>query len=399
MFIAVKGPNNLNSWAALLAAVEETDTAIAAVNENQALDQLPLWLNGSPHVIGFSFTSAAAPDSFALAQRVRSIAPPETLLVAGGPHPSGDPSGTLASGFDTVVVGEGEVLLPQIIQDWNGEPSSVTGVYRSNGGGIDIAQYPPLPSARYTFGTRPIEISRGCPHGCLYCQEPRLTGRRMRHRSPEAVAEAIERTLQSAHPLRCVRFVTPDAFAYGGPGAKPEHDQVEDLLLTIRKVAPDLPIYLGSFPSEVRPDTVTEEMMALVTEHCANDNIVLGAQSGSRRMLRQMKRGHTAEDVRRATSIIAKAGLEPLVDFILGLPSATVEDQRQDLELMQDLIDMGARVHLHGFMPLPGTPLGDAEPTPIDPDIEQAVSALEGQGVAFGQWRAQLRLGAPCNAN
>jgi B12-binding domain/radical SAM domain protein len=387
--IAVKGRNNLNSWSALLAATEVITDDIAVVDEDQAITQLPGVLNDAPQVVGFSFATADAPRICTLAQQVRRIAPEHTLLVAGGPHPSGDPQSTLAT-FDAVVVGEGETLLPQIIQDWNGEPSSVTGVYHSNGGGIDIAQYPPLPSARYTFGTRPIEISRGCPHGCLYCQEPRLTGRRMRHRSPEAVAEAIERTLQSAHPLRCVRFVTPDAFAYGGPGAKPEHDQVEDLLLAIRRVAPDLPIYLGSFPSEVRPDTVTEEMMALVTEHCANGNIVLGAQSGSRRMLRQMNRGHTVEDVRRATSIIAKAGLEPLVDFILGLPGATVEDQRQDLELMQDLIDIGARVHLHGFMPLPGTPLGNAQPSPIMPNLIEAINRLEGRGKAFGQWQEQI---------
>ena len=33
----------------------------------------------------------------------------------------------------------------------------------------------------------PIEISRGCPWGCKYCQTPRLFGREVRHRNIDSI--------------------------------------------------------------------------------------------------------------------------------------------------------------------------------------------------------------------
>jgi len=46
-------------------------------------------------------------------------------------------------------------------------------------------------------------------------------------------------------------------------------------------------------------------------------------------------------------------------------------------------------VHSHAFMPLPGTPLAGAEPTPIARDLADAVARLESRGAAYGQWRQQ----------
>ena len=37
------------------------------------------------------------------------------ILIAGGPHPTGDPLGTLKMGFDIIVIGEGEKILRKII--------------------------------------------------------------------------------------------------------------------------------------------------------------------------------------------------------------------------------------------------------------------------------------------
>ena len=40
-------------------------------------------------------------------------------------------------------------------------------------------------------------------------------------------------------------------------------------------------------------------------------------------------------------------------------------------------------------MPLPGTPLAGAQPTPIARDLADAVLRLESKGAAYGQWRQQ----------
>ncbi|HTX43141.1 MAG TPA: cobalamin-dependent protein, partial [Methanocella sp.] len=133
----------------------------------------------------YSFASPQAPRVF---KEVRS-AGTGSIFIAGGPHPSGRPEETLEF-FDYVVMGEGEETLPELIKTLTegGDVSTVRGVaYKDNGkvvftprrGEVDLDRYPPFKPP--LFG--PIEITRGCPWGCTYCQTPKLFGPHMRHRS------------------------------------------------------------------------------------------------------------------------------------------------------------------------------------------------------------------------
>jgi radical SAM superfamily enzyme YgiQ (UPF0313 family) len=148
-------------------------------------------------------------------------------------------------------------------------------------------------------------------------------------------------------------------------------------------------LYFGSFPSEVRPETVTPELAGMVRRLARNTNIVIGSQSGSDRLLEQIHRGHTVADVVRAVEIITREGLLPIVDFILGLPGETPEDRRETLALMERLVGLGAQVHSHAFMPLPGTPYGGALPAAIDEETRRFMLRLDGTGRQIGKWREQ----------
>jgi len=106
-----------------------------------------------------------------------------------------------------------------------------------------------------------------------------------------------------------------------------------------------------------------------------------------------LRRGHTVEDVYRAAEFTRQAGLKPIVDFMFGLPGETEEDQRLSLRLMEDLAAMGATIHSHTFMPLPGTPLADAPPGRVTPEIESILGRLSKDGLHTGQWRKQEELG------
>jgi hypothetical protein len=41
-------------------------------------------------------------------------------------------------------------------------------------------------------------------------------------------------------------------------------------------------------------------------------------------------------------------------------------------------------------MPLPGTPLRDGAPEPIEPHVARAMERLESRGVMYGQWKRQM---------
>ena len=81
-----------------------------------------------------------------------------------------------------------------------------------------------------------------------------------------------------------------------------------------------------------------------------------------------------------------------MVDLIFGLPGEEAEDVAATLRLMEDLVAMGAVLHTHTFMPLPGTPLEDAPPGRVDPALHPLLDRLASQGHQIGQWRKQEEL-------
>jgi len=161
----------------------------------------------------------------------------------------------------------------------------------------------------------------------------------------------------------------------------------------IRKIIdPNGRIFIGSFPSEVRPEHVTEETIELILKYGDNDNLIIGAQSGSQRILDLCHRGHTVEDVYRAVELTLKAGLKANVDFIFGLPGETEEDIRLTIKVMSDLVKMGARIHVHTFMPLPQTPFAKAPAGRINKSIQKIIRELTPKGIVYGDWREQERI-------
>lgn len=209
-----------------------------------------------------------------------------------------------------------------------------------------------------------MEISRGCPFHCSYCQTPRLHGTKMHHRSREAIVEA-------ARHYRDARFVTPNAFAYGSTdGRTPDAEKLERLLSSM----PDNNLYFGTFLCEVRPEFVTQETADLVVQYCANTKLHFGAQSGSNAVLAKMGRGHTLENVYAA------------LDVIFGFPFETDEDKEATLALVKDVVRSG-KVHVHYLMPLPGTPLAAAVPREVIPAVDRALGKLALGGRVTGTWQ------------
>jgi B12-binding domain/radical SAM domain protein len=191
-----------------------------------------------------------------------------------------------------------------------------------------------------------------------------------------------------------IRFISPNAFSYGSHDGKTLNLPVlEQLLINIKKIiGVEGRIYFGTFPSEVRPEHVTEETLRLVSKYAANDNIVIGAQSGSQRILNSCNRGHSVEDVYKAVSLTIKNGFLANVDFIFNLPNETDEDLNLTINFMKELSDMGAKIHTHTFMPLPLTVFANEDAKEINGKTRKIISKLSSKGLAYGDWKKQEKL-------
>jgi B12-binding domain/radical SAM domain protein len=295
------------------------------------------------------------------------------ITVAGGPHATAR-YWDVARYADYVVVGEGEYTLPRLLAAIEqGDDSPVPGVATQNGytpldTGVRLDAFPAF-SQKKGY----VEISRGCPFACGYCQTPQIFGHCMRHRSIDAIAAFANRHEHS-------RFVSPNAFAYGSDGLHPRFGKIERLFKALNQK-----IYFGTFPSEVRPEFVSEASLELVNSYCTNTKLHFGAQSGSNTVLRQLNRGHTVEHVIAAVELCRDHGIVPVVDFILGFPFETDEDQLQSVRLIQWVAGHGM-VHAHRFMPLPGTPLEGTGGRPLLPETALLLGKLALSGRLTGSW-------------
>jgi B12-binding domain/radical SAM domain protein len=403
----VVNKHNLNSIAALTGALEaDPRTRALALHflwQDERLIPRIRALAGEagPLIVALSFATADLPEISSLLADLRRLRP-APVVIAGGPHPSARPGEVLELGVDAVVTGEGEGPLPALLERLFARESPVglpgvaildsdkSLVQGPRPRPIELDEYPPMGVAHRRFG--PIEITRGCPCACAFCQTSFLFGGRMRHRSVESIVGWVRRAMEGGY--RYLRFVTPNAFAYQSEdnGRTVNLDAIEHLLREGAALVGKEQVYYGTFPSEVGPETVTPEAVSLVRRFCGNDNLIFGAQTGSDRLLRTLRRSHTVADVYRAAKVVVAAELTPIVDLIFGLPGEQKEDVAATLRLMEDLVDMGAVLHTHTFMPLPGTPLEDAPPGRVDPALHPLLDRLASQGHQIGQWRKQEEL-------
>ena len=363
---------------------DSADATVTAIQQARAGRVLVLW----------SFYS---PDAAALAEELAAIkaAAPGATHVAGGVHATAEPVQTLDAGWDVAAVGEWESTLLRLV-DSAGDPAGVPGlVFRDEHGTVvrtGKAHRAPLGTYRafpLTYRRmNPIEITRGCVYACRFCQTPFMFSAKFRHRSVENVRWHVDRMRELGK--RDVRFITPTSLSYGADGDEPDLAAVEALLASCKEgIGPDGRVFFGSFPSEIRPEHMTVDALRLVKRYCANDNLIVGAQSGSERVLEAAKRGHDVESVRRAVRIGIAEGFRINVDMIFGMPGEDPDDAAASLRLAQELADLGARIHSHVFMPLPGTPWRDAPPGDVDPETIRAVSRLAQQGALYGHWQKQ----------
>jgi B12-binding domain/radical SAM domain protein len=370
--------------------------------EEELLTLLKEFSENSEIFLFFSFFTPQFWEIKALLEKIKPLKIKKLWFMAGGPHATGLPKKTLEMGFDYVFLGEGEESLLAFLKsllrgEYHPKIKGLSyfreGEYVNYGKAqpVSLSEYPPFSLKFSLIG--PMEITRGCPFTCKYCQTPRLFGTKPRHRPLDQILSYAEALLKRG--LKDLRFITPNAFSYGSPDGRTLNlEALKAFLKELHNLVRPYQgrLFFGSFPSEVRPEHVSEETLQLIKRYCANDNLVIGAQTGSERMLEYLKRGHTVEEVRRAVKLTLNAGLKAKVDFIFGLPSETEEDIKATVAFMEELARMGAIIHAHTFMPLPQTPFMKRPPGKISREVFNFILKFLPKGQVFGDWEKQMHL-------
>ena len=172
----------------------------------------------------------------------------------------------------------------------------------------------------------------GCPNACVFCDQRRISGR-----VQTATAETVRQALSCLEPGAEAEI----AFYGGSFTALPPAEQ-ECLLSAVQPFRAEK--YIRAIRLSTRPDAIDDEALDRLSFYGV-ETVELGAQSMSEHVLKLSGRGHTAEDVRRASGQIKSAGFQLILQMMTGLPGS---DDESDLETGLQLAELrpdGVRIY------------------------------------------------------
>ena len=216
-----------------------------------------------------------------------------------------------------------------------------------------IEKFDCLPTPRADGPSAYVSVMEGCSRYCTYCVVPYTRGEEISRPFDDVLAEVVQLAGQG---VREVTLLGQNVNAYQGP----MHDgQNADLALLIHYVAAIEGIERIRFTTS-HPMALSDALIATfaeVPELVAH--LHLPVQSGSDRILAQMKRGHTVLEykarIRRLRQ--ARPGISVSSDFIVGFPGESEADFAATLRLVEEI----GFDHSFSFLfsRRPGTPAAD----------------------------------------
>src|SRR5437870_6639148 len=204
-----------------------------------------------------------------------------------------------------------------------------------------------------------VPIIEGCNKFCTYCIVPYSRGREQSRAASEIIEEIKE---LSDHGYREIHLIGQNVNSYrpmtqagleNFRGATP----FCRLLRAAAATGMERIKFTTSFPRDFHPDIV-----AAIDEHqnlC--DWIHLPVQSGSDRVLRAMRRGHTTADYLKRIGTIknARRRISITSDIIVGFPGESEADFRDTIRLIEQVGYDG--LYIFKYSERPGTPAARLE--------------------------------------
>ncbi len=325
----------------------------------------PLWnevkdkiLSFKPEWVGYTSYTANISAIKIITDKIRAENPHIKQFV-GGVHATLDKNllNTLTS-VDYCIQREGEEATLALVE--NKDPKKIPGVIlRGKDGLINNGIAPvikdinnlPFPERDKHWGIpesekKNIDVSyiytiRGCPYKCTYCASPFHWDRKTtRLRSPESVIDEMRHLKE--HYWHATKF----DYAASANISKKDSLKIEDNTLVYfvddvftvnkKRVKKLLRIMIDQklgmrWKCEARADHLDDEICELMAE-AGCERVKIGFESGSDRILSQVKKLETRDEMLVGAKMLKRAGVPFSAYFMTGFPGETDEDLKQTID-------------------------------------------------------------------
>ncbi len=203
---------------------------------------------------------------------------------------------------------------------------------------VDIAPYRDIWLKKHGYFSINVATTRGCPYKCNWCAKP-IYGNAYHMRSPQNVISELK-LLKNLFDFDHIWFCD-DIFGL-------KRSWVTEFAELVKKEG-----ILFRFKIQSRADLLVQERYVedLATAGC--DDVWMGAESGSQKILDAMDKGTTVEQIRQARCLLQKHGIKASFFLQFGYPGENEADIRSTINLVKEMLpdDIGISVSY----PLPGT--------------------------------------------
>ena len=161
----------------------------------------------------------------------------------------------------------------------------------------------------------------GCPNDCIFCNQKSISGQK-NEMTKEKAKEIIENYLKSIRKEK--ENVKIEIAFFGGSFTAIKEEKQEELLKVAYEYVKSKDV--DSIRISTRPDAINKEILKRLKKYGVK-TIELGVQSANNYILNRINRGHTFEDVKKASKMIRWYGFKLGHQMMVGLPESTRLDE------------------------------------------------------------------------
>lgn len=269
---------------------------------------------------------------------------------------------------DVAVLGEGEKTLLDLINAFRLklDLSSIQGIAFRRAGAVvvnekrDFLLAAELPLPNWSLMPEeilqkitliPTHTSRGCPHQCAFCINP-ITKNRWRAYAPDRVLNDLEKIKQLPYfQNKPLRFWDEDFFV--------DISRAKEIIQGMIERHLDFQWETTVRADYLRAGWIDDEFLSLIKQSGCY-LLSFGGESGSARVLKQINKGISPDQILFSARQTLKHGIVPQYSFMVGIPGENKKDIFKTVRLIDQLTKLSPYLQILGpqaFRPYPGSPL------------------------------------------
>lgn len=169
-----------------------------------------------------------------------------------------------------------------------------------------------------------IQLSRGCPFTCSFCNVKSIAGRKVRARDLDTCIHQIEKALAEFPNIESVS-ITDDCPTFN-------KERFKQFLKKFASKKFNVTLTIDN----MRADLIDEEMLDLYVS-AGGKNICLGVESAHPEVFKMVHKSESLDDIVKAARLIKKFNLQLGMCFVIGLPGDTMERHLSSIKLAKEL--------------------------------------------------------------